>query len=268
MQQFSFYGRVCAMKGLLQALPKEVLCIRLQLLPAILPSPLPTAPSQAPPPAPHQAPPLAPFQADSSACAQASAATEPRQDVDSLLPAMSRTSLRTSQHSMDAEAPRTSRQEAQANGIDLFSISQSQSAPNAASTESDASSQPTPKFTPDGQDVSTHYDSAGTAGTAGSAGAVGTAWLLLSDGALPACCTAVRQSTDAHHKFHAVSALAFCLDRIKQCLQVSSTSCETHLASCRTCQNKMLQALSVKACSGMMSAIKWTCACHNTPAAK
>lgn len=48
----------------------------------------------------------------------------------------------------------------------------------------------------------------------------GIAWLLLSDGALPACCAAVQQSTDAHHKFHAVSALAYCLDRIKQCLQV------------------------------------------------
>ena len=30
MQQFSFYGRVCAMKGLLQALPKDVLCAKLQ----------------------------------------------------------------------------------------------------------------------------------------------------------------------------------------------------------------------------------------------
>lgn len=48
--------------------------------------------------------------------------------------------------------------------------------------------------------------------------------MLLSDGALPACCAAVQQSTDAHHKFHAVSALAFCLDRIRQCLQVRTIS--------------------------------------------
>lgn len=45
---------------------------------------------------------------------------------------------------------------------------------------------------------------------------------LLSEAALPACCQAVVASTDAHHKFHSISALALCLERIKQCLQVKT----------------------------------------------
>ena len=78
--------------------------------------------------------------------------------------------------------------------------------------------------------------------------AVAMSWSLLSDGALPACCAAVQASTDAHHKFHAVSALAFCLDRIKHCLQVrtpchqtqGSTFCFHCLSMCNSGSSQSL----------------------------
>ena len=148
MQQFSFYGRVCAMKGLLQALPEDLLCAQLQQL------------SRTPVSDTHSDPtPASLLQQGALSSRQGDHGSSGAQHMGST----------------SGQVQEQGSSEAQQNGS------------ARASSNRQAASHP---------------------------------WLLLSDGALPACCAAVQQSTDAHHKFHAVSALAFCLDRIKQCLQV------------------------------------------------
>ncbi|DBA69567.1 TPA: hypothetical protein ACH3X2_012764 [Trebouxia sp. C0005] len=147
MQQFSFYGRVCAMKGLLQALPEDLLCAQLQQL------------SRTPVSDTHSDPtPASLLQQGALSSRQGDHGSSGAQHMGST----------------SGQVQEQGSSEAQQNGS------------ARASSNRQAASHP---------------------------------WLLLSDGALPACCAAVQQSTDAHHKFHAVSALAFCLDRIKQCLQ-------------------------------------------------
>ena len=148
MQQFSFYGRVCAMKGLLQALPQNLLCAQLQQL-----SCTPVSDTHS-----HPTPVSLPQQGASSS-RQGDHGSSGAQHVGSASGELQE------QGSSEAQQDDATRRSGKRQGA----------------------SHP---------------------------------WLLLSDGALPACCAAVQQSTDAHHKFHAVSALAYCLDRIKQCLQV------------------------------------------------
>ncbi|DBB01023.1 TPA: hypothetical protein ACH3X1_000923 [Trebouxia sp. C0004] len=155
MQQFSFYGHVCAMKGLLQALPEDLLCAQLQQL------------SRTPVPETHSDP---------------TSVSLPQQGAS-----FSRQGDRGSsgaQHigSASGELQDQGSSEAQQDGA------------TRCSGKQQGASHP---------------------------------WLLLSDGALPACCAAVQQSTDAHHKFHAVSALAYCLDKIKQCLQAQQAPLTT-----------------------------------------
>ena len=155
MKQFSFYGRVCAMKGLLQALPQDLLCAQLQQL-------LCTPGSDT-----HSDPtPVSLPQQGASSSRHGDLGSSGAQHIGSA--------------SGELQEPGSS--EAQQGS----SEAQQDDASRASSKRQEASNP----------------------------------WLLLSDGALPACCAAVQQSTDAHHKFHAVSALAYCLDRIKQCLQV------------------------------------------------
>lgn len=148
MQQFSFYGRVCAMKGLLQALPEDLLCAQLQQL------------SHTPVSDTHSDP-----------------------------------------------TPMGLRQQG------VLSSRQGMQGSSGAQHVASASRELQDHGSSEAQQI-------GATRPSGKRQGASNPWLLLSDGALPACCAAVQQSTDAHHKFHAVSALAYCLDRIKQCLQV------------------------------------------------
>ena len=161
------------MKGLLQALPKDLLCAKLHQLPA--------ASMAAPSASPCQQSPTT-WQQDQrlSHTQRYGHALSDMQQADAL----------------------SSRQQPQT----LLDSSHAQQA-GAVTEEQQNKESPGPQ-----QDGATRRSS--------SRHGEGGVWLLLSDGALPACCAAVQQSTDAHHKFHAVSALAYCLDRIKQCLQV------------------------------------------------
>ncbi|GAB4815827.1 hypothetical protein N2152v2_002873 [Parachlorella kessleri] len=56
----------------------------------------------------------------------------------------------------------------------------------------------------------------GVEGEEGDGG--GQPWMLLTDGAISVLSEAVRAAADAHFKFHAVRALAVCLDRIREAL--------------------------------------------------
>ena len=220
MKQFSFYGRVCAMKGFLQALPKEVLCSKLHMLPAAAPSasPYPTSPSSC----------SALQQSNSSAPALSSLSVlaHPPQTDSTASPSTAsmrkvHTAAVQASHMYKTDAQHV---QAETNAADDFTLGKHQTF--ESKTEEPSEQGFAHVALPVSQDRASTTGTAGAAGTAHIAGAAGTAgsvWMLLSDGALPACCAAVQQSTDAHHKFHAVSALAFCLDRIKQCLQVCST---------------------------------------------
>lgn len=219
MKQFSFYGRVCAMKGFLQALPKEVLCSKLHMLPAVAPS------------APH--------------CPPSSSSGWKQDQSDSSAPSLSRLSLhtpspqtdstascsadsRSTDHAAAAEASDTHKTDAQ---CERTGSGAAQHLIHESGSEEQGKQKPRHEALPMSQDEAS---TAGTTRPAGTAGTAGSAWMLLSHGALPACCAAVQQSTDAHHKFHAMSALAFCLERIKQCLQVCPT-CNLCLTLCLAC---------------------------------
>ena len=212
MKQFSFYGRVCAMKGFLQALPKEVLCSQLHMLPA--------------------AAPLASHSLSSPSSYSAS------NQSNSSVPASSSLSLLTHSPQTDSTAPSPTAGTSKDHAAAVQTSHAQKTDTQHGHAESDAAEASAhsgryhtreSKLEEQREQGHIHVASqegvsiAGTAGRAGTAGTAGSTWMLLSDGALPACCAAVQQSTDAHHKFHAVSALAFCLDRIKQCLQVCST---------------------------------------------
>ena len=169
MKQFSFYGGVCAMKGLLQALPQDLLCAQLQQL------------SRTPFSATHSDPtPASLPQQGSSPSRQGRHGSSGTQHMGSAAGEL------REQGSSGAQQGSAEAQQGSSEAQQGSSEAQQDDARRAFSK----------------QQGSSHL------------------WLLLSDGALPACCAAVQQSTDAHHKFHAVSALAYCLDRIKQCLQV------------------------------------------------
>ena len=170
MKKFSFYGRVCAMKGLLQALPQDLLCAQLQQL------------SRTPFSATHSDPtPASLPQQGSSPSRQGRHGSSGTQHMGSASGELLR-----EQGSSEAQQGSAEAQQGSSEAQQGSSEAQQDDARGAFSK----------------QQGSSHL------------------WLLLSDAALPACCAAVQQSTDAHHKFHAVSALAYCLDRIKQCLQV------------------------------------------------
>ena len=195
MKQFSFYGRVCAMKGFLQALPKAVLCSRLHMLPAGSTS------------ATHHA--------------SSSSSAWKHNQSDSSAPDLSCVSLEAHTAETDGTASSSSANRSKdSTAADKAShayrtdmqhghAAEDLAAHTHHTHESNSEKHSRQEHPNVVQSTSQHL--------------AGTAWMLLSDGALPACCAAVQQSTDAHHKFHAVSALAFCLERIKQCLQVRST---------------------------------------------
>ena len=167
MKQFSFYGRVCAMKGLLQALPHDLLCAQLRQLSCT----------------PHS---------DTHSDTHPDTHSDTHSDPTPV-----------SIPQQDASSGRQG---------DLGSSGAQHMGSASGELQDQGSSEAQPGSTTAQQDDATRASS----NQQGSR----HPWLLLSDGALPACCAAVQQSTDAHHKFHAVSALAYCLDRIKQCLQV------------------------------------------------
>ena len=199
MRKFSSYGRVCAMKGLLQALPMDVLAAKL----CIDSHSMPDGTLQ------HQTLPSS----------QSETAAKPQHYADkrsdgSLLE-------HTAASSKGETAIDTSRGTAAVKQLQKGGVAGSISIPMLNSTavvEQHQNGDVPGKgggSTPDsGRDNHARVDPRASDST--------RPWLLLSDGALPACCEAVRSSTDAHHKFHAVSALALCLERIKQCLQVRS----------------------------------------------
>ena len=197
------------MKGLLQALPKEVLCSSLHL-----------SPTDAPPAS------LQPSEA------------QPSRGRDSDSKTLSTLPLGTPQTAGRIPSHPVAQATDEMTGPQALHVPQTDPEPTATaatavqdsatphqladSSESEALQRSAGKPETATQSTAGTAGSAHPAGTAGSAHTAGKAWLLLSDCALPACCAAVQQSTDAHHKFHAVSALAHCLARIKQCLQVSS----------------------------------------------
>ena len=222
MKQFSFYGRVCAMKGFLQALPKEVLCSKLHMLPAA------AALS-----ASHSSSSPSSYPAAQQSSSSPSSYPAPQQSNGSA-PALSSLSLHIHSPQTDSTASSPANMsEGHAAAVQASHMHKTDSR-RGHHTENDAagSFSPNRNHTHESKSEEQHeqgyarvalpisQDRASKAGTASTAGTAGSVWMLLSDGALPACCAAVQQSTDAHHKFHAVSALAFCLDRIKQCLQV------------------------------------------------
>ena len=204
MKQFSFYGRVCAMKGFLQALPKEVLCSKLHMLPAAAPSASPSSSSPCSCPGPQQSNGSAPVLSGLSLHTHS-----PQTDSTASSPTanMSKDDIAAAEashmHKTDTQHERT-------DSIATEAFTRGRLHTHESTSEEQTDQGYNCVALPVSQ------DRAGTAGAASTAGV----WMLLSDGALPACCAAVQQSTDAHHKFHAVSAVAFCLDRIKQCLQV------------------------------------------------
>ena len=177
MKKFSFHGRVCAMKGLLQAVPQEVLTANLTSHGIHVP---------------HAA-----SASSSSGVAISKTRTDANGACASHLSNGETTSGATASCSHRAADGHAEQLE------QPFVVSLEQSAVPPVSDRA----------------AGGHAQGHGQM----PAGAP-RLWSLLSDGALLACCEAVRDSTDAHHKFHAVSALAFCLDRIKQCLQVHCTS--------------------------------------------
>ena len=184
MQQFSFYGRVCAMKGLLQALPEDLLCAKLHVLPN--PQPDRSSPSAS------------------------------RAHTNSVLPGS------------QASAPHTRWTDSPGSGDAVSSAMQTQvgalsaAASHARQTDTTCPRAAAHQAQDKEQDLGvSHSEQDGATSPLGRSSLGSCTWLLLSEGALPACCAAVQQSTDAHHKFHAVSALAYCLDRIKQCMQVT-----------------------------------------------
>lgn len=159
MKKFSFYGHICAMKGLLQALPPSILTVPL------------TAGSST-----HQG---------TAGTAEHADRNAPSLQADG--------SAATSAEADESAAP------------SIFGEGST-----AASLEADGSAAPS---------IEAERSTAPRS------------WLLLTDGALPACCAAVVAATDAHHKFHAFSALALCLERVKQCLQVGSHSASDTIAA-------------------------------------
>jgi hypothetical protein len=58
-------------------------------------------------------------------------------------------------------------------------------------------------------------------------------WCFLVDGALPFACTAIASAPDAHSKFHAVALLTMCLQRVKDCLEVSSSAFPVIVGPCQ-----------------------------------
>lgn len=175
MKKFSFHGRICAMKGLLQAVPQEVLTANLTV--------------------------------NATHVQLSASASSSRRGV-----AMFGTSH-------DVGRP----------GAPQRSIGDTSGNASASGSHRTAKGCADPLEQPPLQSTVQYLVPSGSDKAAGGhVQGVGQTrvprqWSLLSDGALLACCEAVRDSTDAHHKFHAVSALAFCLDRIKQCLQVTHT---------------------------------------------
>ena len=199
MQQFSFYGRVCAMKGLLQALPKSVLCAQLHILPS-------TRASDAQPP-------RQPGSAHNSTASavESSAAMQPEAAVAAGSPSKQGATTVSG-------GPPQARDPVNVPKAASMSQASKQAKVQQASAPAELGDQL--------HDVTQQGEV--------PIGAAGLPWLLLSDGGLPACCAAVQQSTDAHHKFHAVSALAYCLDRIKHCLQVGVHH-RAHITLLSTC---------------------------------
>ena len=226
MQSFSFYGRVCAMKGLLQALPQEILCSTLHLLPT---DATPSSHASAHLCAVQQS------QGKGSGSSTLSTSSLDGTHTAGRIPAYPEAQNAGEMNGSGAlHTPWTDSDPASRADAAVQDSSTSDKRPGSSKSEvqntrksvgiAEAAIQST-AATAGSADSAGTADSAGSAGTAGSADSAGTAgkrWLLLSDCALPACCAAVQQSTDAHHKFHAMSALAYCLARVKQCLQVSS----------------------------------------------
>lgn len=211
MKKFSFYGHICAMKGLLQALPSAVLTAPLREAtsprsksPATADSFQPSSPvtaatagnaAERQPSSPATAAPANDLQPNSPALADNPAGAS-SSHPDSCTTAADETSPRRSHPSVRQDEPAAKQDEGNSEAADQ---SDTQISP-AHTAKSGAGQQP---------DIKDQYGMA-----------VPGQWSLLSHGALPACCAAVHDSTDAHHKFHAVSALAHCLERLKQCLQV------------------------------------------------
>lgn len=222
MKQFSFYGRVCAMKGFLQALPKEVLCSKVHMLPSVAPL------------ASHCPPSSSSGSKQAHSNSSAPSLSRPSLDTHAFQTdstALSASDSRSTDHAAAAEASDTHKTDAQ---CERTGSDAAQHFTHDLRCEEQGKQKPHHDALPMSQDEASTAGTAGTADSAGTAGSAGSAWMLLSDGALPACCAAVQQSTDAHHKFHAMSALAFCLERIKQCLQVCPI-CKLCLTLCLPC---------------------------------
>ncbi len=209
MQQFSFYGRVCAMKGLLQALPQDLLCAQLQQL------------SRTPATDTHSDTHLDPAsvnlpqQGVSSSRQEDHGSSGPEHVSSASGKLQEQGSSEAQQGSSGAHHMGNAFGELQEQGppeAQQGSLKAQQGSSGAQHMVSAAGELKDQGSSQAQQDDTTRASSK----RQGSS----NPWLLLSDGALPACCAAVQQSTDAHHKFHAVSALAYCLDRVKQCLQV------------------------------------------------
>ena len=211
MKKFSLYGHICAMKGLLQALPS-----------AVLTAPLREATS------PHSKSPATAdsFQPSSPATAATAGAARKLQP-SSRATAASANGLQPNSPALAGTAPRASSSHPDS------STTAANKAPPRSSHPSDSQDEPSTRQDEakseaadqnDSQDSPAHTAKSETGHQVDIRDQHGMAvpgqWSLLSHGALPACCAAVHDSTDAHHKFHAVSALAHCLERLKQCLQV------------------------------------------------
>jgi len=212
MQRFSFYGRICAMKGLLQALPKDLLCAQL-----------------------HGS--LSASRSDTqldhySSLSSLTVANNERHSVcdETMVSHAARTDAPVSSaaHQAESTPPLDSSKASHVQHMDTQiddTVPQPASTDGASSRQADqGSSQHSDLGSSDAQ-----QDAASRPVDRADNGR--ETWLLISDAALPACCAAVQQSTDTHHKFHAVSALAYCLDRIKQCLQVWALSFAVHYKS-------------------------------------
>ena len=216
LKKFSFYGHICAMKGLLQALPAAILTAPLSVPLSVPASDLITDTLLSPQSA-QQAHDSSKASQAADIGTEASSQLQTEDKADNMRHATPNdpTWANTQHHS-----PAAGSNSSHTISIDLPSSTSTSQA--RSQTQGTAQVQPA---TNQKVAVQTDQPQIPHAQQSSKQSAVAASWSLLSDGALPACCAAVHASTDAHHKFHSVSALAFCLDRIKQCLQVS-TPCD------------------------------------------
>lgn len=209
LKKFSFYGHICAMKGLLQALPATILTAPFSVLLSVPASDLVTDTLLSP-----QSDQQAHLTQAADIGTEASSQLQTEDKADNMRHATPNDpTWANTQHHPPAAGSNSSH----TISTDLPSSTNTLQA--RSQTQGTAQVQPA---TNQKGAVQTDQPQIPHAQQSSKQSAVAASWSLLSDGALPACCAAVHASTDAHHKFHSVSALAFCLDRIKQCLQVST----------------------------------------------